>query len=225
MQAREIVAAAVVLLVGCGSGAPLAEPPPTATTTSALEVSGGSSASCAAQDPEVVDGLVASAAAGGFSVVVATVEEVEPALELEVDGYSFGPIYTPLRLAGARVLGGATDALSDVVFAPGGTIGEVNQNGVMPPAPGSRVLLELNTGRTDEWAPDGPEVSNAYPVLADGRVVVVAEGCLSVTDDTPSGTRAEVSYEVLDIAGAVQTVRGEQGLVPLAEVESALAGR
>lgn len=87
-----------------------------------------------------------------------------------------------------------------------------------------RWLLGLVTDGSNRLAPDGPEVSTAYPVLDDGRVVVTG-GCLSVTDDTPSGTRAQVSYEVLDTAGAVQTVRGEQGLVPLAVVESALAGR
>lgn len=228
MQVRAIMAvAAAVVLAGCGGGAPSVEPPPitpTTTTATAPEIVGGSSASCAADDLEVTDSLASAANNDGHALVVATVEAVEPAFELDPDD-RFAPIYTPLRLTGTQVLAGER-ATGDVVFALGGMVGRVayeSSNAAPVVAPGSRVLLELYTGGTGERAPDGPEVFTAYPVLADGRVVVTG-GCLRVTDDTPSGTREEVSYEVVDIEGVVQTVRGERGLVPLAEVESALAG-
>lgn len=90
---------------------------------------------------------------------------------------------------------------------------------------GSKVLLVLAVEEPGQGLfsppPDGPSISLAYPVLADGSVVVTG-GCLRVTADTPSGRTATVPVPFLDSDLHVQTVTEPRGFVPLAVLRAAV---
>lgn len=204
------VAVGLVLVSGCSGGGSV--------------ISGGGSENSCGRDAEVAHGLASYARGGGYAVVTATVASVD---EAELVGGRRGVVYTPVQLEKVEPLAGRLD--TDRVFLVGGTAEGVGYGVSDGPSAGlvtgSNVLLVLAVAEPGQGRfsppPSGPSITQAYPVLDDGSVVVTG-GCLRVTAGTPSGRTASVPVPVLDSGLHVQTVTEPQGLVPLAVLRAAV---